>query len=77
MKKKTIKTMLLLTAICLLSLSMIGCSKRICEQCNEKKSCSKYIIKYDGDAEEGYMCSDCYEKMKEKYEAIGGSVEKE
>lgn len=76
MGRSIIKKMVMFVVICILPLSMVSCSKKVCEQCNKKKFCSTYIITYDGKTEEGNMCSDCAAEAREKYEVMGGTVEK-
>lgn len=75
MKIKIVSIMMIIIIIVCV-LCMVGCFNETCEQCHKKKSCSTYVIQYNGTSEEGSMCSDCFEKAKEKYEAMGGTVEK-
>ena len=61
--KKAIKTLTLVCAFMVLSMSLIGCKKEIdCSMCGTVTKCDKYVSTRTGD--ESYICDDCIDTME-------------
>ena len=51
-----------------------GYTTRECEACEETKKCKEYVLSYEGQTENGWLCDDCYKEAKSFIELMGGTL---
>lgn len=58
---KKLLAVLMVTLLCVLSLTACGSNTRKCDECGKEAECTKVEIA----GQEGWICDDCYEANKE------------
>lgn len=77
MKKAIKKVGLLVGMVGLMTMTLVGCSKKTeCELCGETKKCYEYEASAGGETETGWFCDDCAEDMESLFSLSGGTFKK-